>query len=162
SPITTGSCSLAGGRCSSRRVNTRTTRQNRRSGIAVPIWSRVWAIAACVIHRSMRSAARRSPRPSGAGSLQWRTGSCRGRALTSNREAGLGDWSMKDIADLLKTGISMRGAVYGPMAEVVHNSLQYLTDEDIRAMGVYLKGIAEHSPRTQPVSPLPSTESSLL
>jgi len=83
-------------------------------------------------------------------------------ALTSNREAGLGDWSMKDIADLLKTGISMRGVVYGPMAEVVHNSLQYLTDEDIRAMGVYLKGIAEHSPRTQPVSPLPSTESSLL
>jgi mono/diheme cytochrome c family protein len=83
-------------------------------------------------------------------------------ALTSNREAGLGDWSMKDIADLLKTGISMRGVVYGPMAEVVHNSLQYLTDEDIRAMGVYLKSIAEHSPRTQPVSPLPSAESSLL
>jgi len=83
-------------------------------------------------------------------------------ALTSNREAGLGDWSMKDIADLLKTGISMRGAVYGPMAEVVHNSLQYLTDEDIRAMGVYLKGIAEHSPTPPPVSPLPSAESSLL
>lgn len=83
-------------------------------------------------------------------------------ALTSNREAGLGDWSMKDIADLLKSGISMRGVVYGPMAEVVHNSLQYLTDEDIRAMGVYLKSIAEPSPRPQPVSSLPSAESSLL
>lgn len=82
-------------------------------------------------------------------------------ALTSNREAGLGDWSMKDITDLLKTGASMRGVVYGPMAEVIYNSLQYLTDEDLRAMGVYLKSIAEHS-TPQPVSSLPSAESSLL
>ena len=47
-------------------------------------------------------------------------------SLTSNKEAGLGDWSLKDIADLLKTGVSARGAVYGPMADVVYNSLQYL------------------------------------
>ena len=40
-------------------------------------------------------------------------------SLTSNREAGLGDWSIKDITDLLQTGVSTRGAVYGPMAEVV-------------------------------------------
>ena len=51
-------------------------------------------------------------------------------SLTSNREAGLGDWSIKDIADLLQTGVSTRGAVYGPMAEVVYNSLQYMTDDD--------------------------------
>ena len=31
------------------------------------------------------------------------------------------------------------GAVYGPMAEVVYNSLQYLTDEDTRAMAIYLE-----------------------
>ena len=60
-------------------------------------------------------------------------------SLTSNKEAGLGDWSLKDIADLLKTGVSARGAVYGPMAEVIYNSLQYLTDADIQAMAVYLK-----------------------
>ena len=60
-------------------------------------------------------------------------------SLTSNKEAGLGDWSIKDIADLLRTGVSARGAVYGPMAEVVYNSLQYLTDADIRAMAVYLR-----------------------
>jgi mono/diheme cytochrome c family protein len=83
-------------------------------------------------------------------------------SLTSSREAGLGDWSIKDITDLLKTGVSMRGAVYGPMAEVVYNSLQYLTDEDTRAMAVYLKSIAEHSPPRQAVSALPSAESSLL
>jgi mono/diheme cytochrome c family protein len=48
------------------------------------------------------------------------------------------------------------------MAEVVHNSLQYMTDEDIRAMAVYLKSIAEHSPPAPPASTLPSSESSLL
>ncbi len=83
-------------------------------------------------------------------------------SLTSNREAGLGDWSIKDITDLLQTGVSNRGAVFGPMAEVVHNSLQYLTDEDARAVAVYLKGIAEPSPKAPPASSLPGRESSLL
>ncbi|WP_035968007.1 cytochrome c [Bradyrhizobium sp. YR681] len=83
-------------------------------------------------------------------------------SLTSNREAGLGDWSIKDITDLLQTGVSMRGVVYGPMAEVVHNSLQYLDDADTKAMAVYLKGIAEPSPPPAPSSALPTTESSLL
>jgi mono/diheme cytochrome c family protein len=82
-------------------------------------------------------------------------------SLTSNREAGLGDWSIKDITDLLQTGVSMRGVVYGPMAEVVHNSLQYLNDEDTIAMAVYLKSISEPAPKP-PVSALPGTESSLL
>ncbi|WP_198651554.1 c-type cytochrome [Dyella sp. C11] len=62
-------------------------------------------------------------------------------SLTSNREAGLGDWSIEDISDLLQAGVSKRGAVYGPMAEVVYNSLQYLTDADVRAMAVYLKSL---------------------
>jgi mono/diheme cytochrome c family protein len=62
-------------------------------------------------------------------------------SLTSNREAGLGDWSIKDISDLLQVGISSRGTVYGPMAEVVYNSLQYLSDEDVAAMAVYLKAL---------------------
>ncbi|MET4295393.1 mono/diheme cytochrome c family protein [Bradyrhizobium sp. LB8.2] len=83
-------------------------------------------------------------------------------SLTNNREAGLGDWSIKDITDLLQTGVSMRGVVYGPMAEVVHNSLQYLNDEDTRAMAVYLKSIAEPSPPPAASSALPTTESSLL
>jgi mono/diheme cytochrome c family protein len=83
-------------------------------------------------------------------------------SLTSNREAGLGDWSIKDITDLLQTGVSTRGVVYGPMAEVVHNSLQYLNDEDTRAMAVYLKGIAEASAPPAPSSALSTTESSLL
>ena len=64
-------------------------------------------------------------------------------SLTSNKESGLGDWELQHIADLLKTGVSQRGAVFGPMAEVVHNSLQYLTDDDIRAMSTYLKTLPQ-------------------
>lgn len=62
-------------------------------------------------------------------------------SLTSNREAGLGDWSIKDIVDLLQAGASHRATVYGPMAEVTFNSLQYMSDADVRAMAVYLKSL---------------------
>jgi mono/diheme cytochrome c family protein len=83
-------------------------------------------------------------------------------SLTSNKEAGLGDWTIQEITDYLRTGVSSRGAVYGPMAEVVYNSLQYLNDDDIRAMAVYLKGLAQGTPPEKPAPPLPSAESSLL
>jgi mono/diheme cytochrome c family protein len=77
-------------------------------------------------------------------------------SLTSNKEAGLGDWAIKDIMDLLQTGVSSRGAVYGPMAEVTYNSLQYLSDEDIRSMAVYLKDLPRQSAATaEPARPAP-------
>jgi mono/diheme cytochrome c family protein len=83
-------------------------------------------------------------------------------SLTSNKEAGLGDWTIEEITNYLRTGISVRGAVYGPMAEVVYDSLQYLNDSDIRAMAVYLKGLAQGTPPEQASSALPSAETSLL
>jgi mono/diheme cytochrome c family protein len=83
-------------------------------------------------------------------------------SLTSNKEAGLGDWSLTDISDLLRKGVSNRGVVYGPMAEVVYNSLQYLSDPDIRAMAVYLKSLAEGSSPGAAATSLPTAESSLL
>jgi mono/diheme cytochrome c family protein len=83
-------------------------------------------------------------------------------SLTNNKEAGLGDWSIDEIVDLLRTGISARGAVYGPMAEVVYNSLQYLTVEDTRAMAVYLKSIGQNAPPPKATSNVPGTEGSLL
>jgi mono/diheme cytochrome c family protein len=66
-------------------------------------------------------------------------------SLTSNKEAGLGDWSIEDIVDLLHAGVSNRGAVYGPMSEVVYDSFQYLTEDDVRAVAVYLKSLPGHS-----------------
>jgi len=73
-------------------------------------------------------------------------------SLTSNREAGLGHWSEKDIADLLQVGVANRGTVYGPMAEVVYNSLQYLSDEDVAAMAVYLKTLPQADAEPPPTS----------
>jgi mono/diheme cytochrome c family protein len=83
-------------------------------------------------------------------------------SLTSNKEAGLGDWSIEEISDLLRNGISKRGVVYGPMAEVTYNSLQYLDEADIKAMAVYLKSLGQGNPPEPATSPLPSSESSLL
>jgi mono/diheme cytochrome c family protein len=65
-------------------------------------------------------------------------------SLTSNSGSGIGTWSVKDIADLLQTGVSRQGAVFGPMSEVVSGSLQHLSQDDINAMADYLKSI----PRT--------------
>ena len=73
-------------------------------------------------------------------------------SLTSNREAGLGDWELKDIADLMQVGVSKRATVYGPMAEVVYNSLQYVTDEDAEAMAVYLKALPKGEAEAPPTS----------
>jgi mono/diheme cytochrome c family protein len=73
-------------------------------------------------------------------------------SLTSNREAGLGDWSLKDIKDLLQTGVSHRSTVYGPMAEVTYNSLQYLSDEDVEAMAVYLRSLPPRDSEPPPTS----------
>jgi mono/diheme cytochrome c family protein len=83
-------------------------------------------------------------------------------SLTSNKEAGLGEWSIEEIVDLLRTGVSQRGAVYGPMAEVTFNSLQYLNDADVRAMAVYLKSLGQGSPLAAEASGIPLPESSLL
>jgi mono/diheme cytochrome c family protein len=73
-------------------------------------------------------------------------------SLTSNREAGLGNWDIKDIADLLQVGTSHPATVYGPMAEVVYNSLQYLSDEDVQAMAVYLKALPQRDSEPSPTS----------
>ena len=62
-------------------------------------------------------------------------------SLTSDQEAGLGGWDVPHIVDLLQTGISPRATVFGPMAEVVQESLQHMTTDDVTAMAVYLKSL---------------------
>lgn len=62
-------------------------------------------------------------------------------SLTSDEEIGLGDWDVQHITALLKNGVSPRGTVLGPMAEVVGASLQHLSDDDVTAMAVYLKSL---------------------
>jgi len=60
--------------------------------------------------------------------------------LTS-AQSGLGPWPVNEIAKYLKTGHSTKAGIFGPMNEVIINSLQYLTVEDTKAMAVYLKSL---------------------
>lgn len=61
--------------------------------------------------------------------------------LTGDKNVGLGRWSEEDIVKFLKTGKNQWGSAFGTMVEVVNNSTQYMTDEDLHAMAVYLKSL---------------------
>ncbi len=74
-------------------------------------------------------------------------------SLTSLQEASTSDWPVDESIQLLTTGLSHRAVATGPMADVVSQSLQYLTDDDARAMAVYLKSLPESDPRSRGVAP---------
>ena len=61
--------------------------------------------------------------------------------LRGDARDGLGSWSEQDIAVFLKTGRNSHSAAFGGMADVVANSTQYMTDEDLTAMAKYLKSL---------------------
>lgn len=68
-------------------------------------------------------------------------------------------WDKATLVTFLKTGSAPgRTAVFGPMAEVVHDSLAYLTDDDLGAMATYLLDSPPppDMPAPQKLSPLPA------
>ena len=62
--------------------------------------------------------------------------------------AGVQGWPLADVVALLQTGVSPRASVQGPMAEVVYGSTQYLSQEDVGAMAVYLQSLPVQSARS--------------
>ncbi|ARO88307.1 alcohol dehydrogenase [Nitrosospira lacus] len=74
-------------------------------------------------------------------------------SLTSLQEGSASDWPMDDIVQLLTTGLSSRAAATGPMADVVSQSLQYLTPDDARAMATYLKSLPGSAPHSRGTAP---------
>jgi len=69
--------------------------------------------------------------------------------LRGNAADGLGRWSEQDIVDTLRTARNAHSAVVGtPMADVVRHSTQNLTDDDLKAIAVYLKQLpaSAHDP----------------
>ena len=99
--------------------------------------------------------------PSGGIVLDWYAPS-----LSNPHEAGVQEWSERDIVTLLKSGTvgppeGRRSATaVGPMAEVVYESLQHVPESDLRAMAGYLRSMPpvdsppgiEHSPSGQTIS----------
>ncbi|MEO7051668.1 MAG: cytochrome c [Rhodanobacter sp.] len=73
--------------------------------------------------------------------------------LSTQAGGGLAGWRAQDIIDLLKTGQSARGTAFGPMADVVRLSTQYMTDADLAAVATYLRSLPPRpsSPLTVPV-----------
>jgi mono/diheme cytochrome c family protein len=74
-------------------------------------------------------------------------------SLAKAQEAGVADWSVQDIVALLGSGISARGSVMGPMAEVVYRSAQHLTEQDLHAMATYLKSLPQGESPQERVKP---------
>jgi len=79
--------------------------------------------------------------------------------LSTQANGGLAGWGTQDIVDLLKTGQSARGAAFGPMAEVVARSTQYLSDSDLHAIATYLQSLP---PRPVPAQRTPPSGAAAL
>ncbi|SOD41526.1 c-type cytochrome [Nitrosovibrio sp. Nv4] len=74
-------------------------------------------------------------------------------SLTSLQEASTADWPIQDITQVLKTGFASRAVTTGPMADVVSQSLQHLTEDDARAMATYLQSLPESAPYSRGIAP---------
>jgi len=59
--------------------------------------------------------------------------------ITNDARRGLGSWSIDDIVAYLKTGHNRTGAATGPMSETLNLSTSHMSDEDLKAIAVYLK-----------------------
>ncbi len=62
-------------------------------------------------------------------------------SLRQDHNTGLGRWSEDDIVAFLKKGRNEHAVVFGSMTDAYNNSLQYLSDDDLRAVGHYLKSL---------------------
>ena len=61
--------------------------------------------------------------------------------ITSNPRTGIGEWSIEELVEYMKTGNTPRSQAAGPMAEVVDHSLRYATEADLEAIAVYLQTV---------------------
>lgn len=98
--------------------------------------------SACHEARNALGAVQSRDNPAGGLVLNWYA-----PALGSPQEAGVQDWPQQEIERLLRHGISERGSTLGPMAEVVYESLQHLSDADVSAMALYLKSMPVSAPQ---------------
>ena len=62
--------------------------------------------------------------------------------ITRDPKWGIGSWSDAQLQDYLAHGhADGHGSASGPMAEVIDNSLRFLTQDDIGAMATYLRSV---------------------
>ena len=61
--------------------------------------------------------------------------------ITNDSVAGLGGWSVTDIVGYLKTGHSAAASATGIMGEEVAFASSHLSDDDLKAIAIYLKDL---------------------
>ncbi|HEX4407148.1 MAG TPA: cytochrome c [Xanthobacteraceae bacterium] len=66
--------------------------------------------------------------------------------ITSDKRIGIGNWSVDELADYLKTGHTQAAAASGLMGDEVDLSTSHLRDEDLKAIATYLKDQSAPSP----------------
>lgn len=59
--------------------------------------------------------------------------------ITNDTRRGLGSWSVDDIADYLKSGHNNITTTTGLMSETLNLSTSHMSDDDLKAIAVYLK-----------------------
>lgn len=71
--------------------------------------------------------------------------------ISADPRWGIGDWSVDDIVAFLKTDSEMsEGVAFGPMMTVVHDSLNFVSTDDLQAMALFLKSGPERRPSVPP------------
>lgn len=63
--------------------------------------------------------------------------------LTRTEGYGVGGWTVEEIVTYLKTRANEHSSAAGPMADVVAHSTQHVSVDDLTAMAVYLKDLAQ-------------------
>ena len=70
--------------------------------------------------------------------------------ITADSRKGIGRWSVEELVNYLKTGANPDAIATGGMGEEIVHSSSHMTDDDLKAIAVYLKSLvpAERAHRT--------------
>lgn len=88
----------------------------------------------CHVPRNALGGSKDPTSPVGGVVLDWYAPS-----LASSTEAGVMAWSQEDTVQWLASGRNAHASALGPMAEVIYESLQHLSGDDLDAMAHYLR-----------------------
>jgi alcohol dehydrogenase (quinone), cytochrome c subunit len=67
-------------------------------------------------------------------------------SLRSGGPGTLGDWSLDDLAQFLRTGANRQGITFASMSDVIVHSTRHLTTDDARSAALYLKSLRDGVP----------------
>ncbi len=76
--------------------------------------------------------------------------------ITNDKRLGIGMWSVGDVARYLKTGHNEFAGAAGPMSEEVERSSSKVSDEDLKAVAIYIR--SQSGPESAPPQPLEASD----